>query len=123
MLFYRERDVNARQRSLYFAFFSSGLCSVFRSRAGDLETLRKAVDEGRSEADPAAAPEAERLVSDREKDHAHNSHWLEDGKGGPSRFVAYYDAASLYPSSGKLQNLPDGSLPKASNEADPIFLS
>jgi hypothetical protein len=60
-------------------------------------------------------------VSDREEDHAHNSHWLEDGKGGPSRFVAYYDAASLYPSSGKLQNLPEGSLPKASIEANPIF--
>ena len=30
---------------------------------------------------------------------AHNSHWLSDG--GESRYVGYYDAASLYPSSSK----------------------
>ena len=29
----------------------------------------------------------------------HNSHWLSDG--GESRYVGYYDAASLYPSSSK----------------------
>ena len=63
--------------------------------------MRAVVNEGREEDDPAAAPSTERLVSDRQEDHAHNSHWLEDGAGGPSRFVAYYDAASLYPSSGK----------------------
>ena len=106
---------------LFSTFVSSGLCSIFRSRAGDPATLREAVNEGRLQNDPAAAPEVERLVSDREEDHAHNSHWLEGGKGGPSRFVAYYDAASLYPSSGKHRNLPEGSLPKASIEADPIF--
>jgi len=31
----------------------------------------------------------------------HHSHWRNDGL--PSRWVAYYDAASLYPSSGKQQ--------------------
>ena len=30
---------------------------------------------------------------------AHNSHWLSDG--GESRYVGYYDAALLYPSSSK----------------------
>ena len=29
----------------------------------------------------------------------HNSHWLSDGK--ESRYVGYYDAASLYPSSSE----------------------
>lgn len=72
---------------------------MFRSRAGNPERLEEAVNEGRQQLDPAAAPAASRLVSDRLQDHAHNSHWLEDG--GPSRFVAYYDAASLYPSSGE----------------------
>ena len=29
-----------------------------------------------------------------------NAHWLKDSQ--PSNFCAYYDAASLYPASGKL---------------------
>jgi len=32
---------------------------------------------------------------------AHNSHWLPPRTGGPSRYIGYYDAASLYPSSGE----------------------
>jgi len=54
-------------------------------------------------------------VSKNPKDQLHNSHWLDEdncGEGsrflqrpkagsGPSRYVAYYDAASLYPSSGE----------------------
>lgn len=51
----------------------------------------------------------EGFVSKDPLDHAHNSHWLRGPSpssagsqiSGPSRFVAYYDAASLYPSSGK----------------------
>ena len=32
----------------------------------------------------------------------HNSHWIKDPHhSGPSRYVGYYDAASLYPSSSK----------------------
>ncbi len=32
----------------------------------------------------------------------HNAHWLPDAAdSGPSRYVGYYDAASLYPSSSK----------------------
>ena len=47
--------------------------------------------------------------------HRHQSHWRNDGL--PSRWVAYYDAASLYPSSGEtsfifsLSPLPPPSLP------------
>ena len=32
----------------------------------------------------------------------HNSHWIKDPHhSGPSRYVGYYDAASLYPSSSE----------------------
>ena len=37
--------------------------------------------------------------------YSNNAHWLpQEGssRGGPSRFVGYYDAASLYPSSGEI---------------------
>ena len=74
---------------------------MFRSRAGQPETLREAVNEGRRECDPSVPDSlGESLVSDLDADHTHNAHWLEDKEGGPSRYVAYYDAASLYPSSG-----------------------
>ena len=46
---------------------------------------------------------------DDDVESRHNSHWLpcnnddddDDDKSGPSRWINYYDAASLYPSSGK----------------------
>ena len=122
----RNRWKNTHKHNYYFCCFAcSGLCSVFRSRAGDPDTLRAVVNEGREENDPAAAASAERLVSDRHEDHAHNSHWLEEGEGGPSRFVAYYDAASLYPSSGEQRPCalfpPQWERSKASIEAYPIF--
>ena len=59
-------------------FLSRGLCTVARSEAGLTQTGESGIP--------------------------HQSHWL--GKevpgepGQPSRSVAYYDAASLYPSSG-----------------------
>ena len=70
-----------------FCFFSfSGLCSVYRSKAG-------------------------KIPGEEEEQPCHNSHWLrgqnEEGGGGdlplggPSRYVGYYDAASLYPASSK----------------------
>jgi hypothetical protein len=56
-----------------------GLCSVYRSSAGN------AGDRSRGNtADPL---------------HRNNAHWIKDAE--PSRWVAYYDAASLYPSSGE----------------------
>ena len=70
-----------------FCFFSfSGLCSVYRSKAGKIPG------------------------GEEEEQPCHNSHWLrgpteEGGEdlplGGPSRYVGYYDAASLYPASSK----------------------
>ena len=62
-------------------FYCSGLCAVYRSKAGEFE------------------PSSDSPT--------HNSHWLMKNKvggggGGPSRYVGYYDATSLYPSSSKL---------------------
>ena len=56
-------------------FFFRGLCAVYRSQAG-------------------RSPE-----SGAESKH-HNGHWL-SGSRGPSNYVGYYDAASLYPSSSE----------------------
>ena len=53
---------------------------MFRSRAGATP-----LDEDEGAAAAAAAP--------------HNAHWLDGGEA--SKFVGYYDAASLYPSSSK----------------------
>lgn len=72
----------------FFSFFSppgSGLCSVYRSEAGRI----------------GENPDSENLKN--------NAHWLseaeeyDDGpfQPQPSNTVAYYDAASLYPSSGE----------------------
>lgn len=59
-----------------------GLCAVFRAEAGPLP--------------PTAGDD-----SGEQQQHArnHHSHWRDDGE--PSRCLAYYDAASLYPSSGE----------------------
>lgn len=68
-----------------------GLCTILRSAAGGQDRL---VDD--DDDDDAAA-------------YKNNSHWLSNGVGGGggggenSNFVGYYDAASLYPSSGELR--------------------
>lgn len=83
-----------------------GLCSVFRSRAGDPDLLKEVVGGSGGGGDDPGNPvlDSSRLVSGDSRRHNHNIHWLEDELGetcdGPSRCVAYYDAASLYPSSG-----------------------
>jgi hypothetical protein len=43
-------------------------------------------------------------VDDSRWQYKHNVHWLSEKEGcsGPSRYVGYYDAASLYPSSSKI---------------------
>jgi hypothetical protein len=65
-------------------FFSlSGLCSIFRSEAG-------------GQADRFDSAEA---AADQDLNYRNNAHWLNNGE--PSNFVAYYDATSLYPSSGE----------------------
>ena len=86
---------------------------MFRSCAGQAETLSAYL---KKTADAAAAAEDnddEEIVVDPStvllagsRDSAHNSHWLADGEGGPSRYVGYYDAASLYPSSGEPASQP-----------------
>ena len=93
-----------------------GLCSVFRSRAGDPDLLKEVVGGGGGGDDDPGNPvlDSSRLVSGDSRRHNHNIHWLEDELGetcdGPSRCVAYYDAASLYPSSGTSQYLRGGNL-------------
>ena len=87
---------------------------MFRSCAGQAETLSAYL---KKTADAAAAEDNddddEEIVVDPStvllagsRDSAHNSHWLADGEGGPSRYVGYYDAASLYPSSGEPASRP-----------------
>jgi len=102
--------------SFHSRFFSSphpysGLCSVFRSRAGEPtrldEILKQPTDAGGDDDDdPVLEPEIRVKVSRREEDHRNNAHLVDDnddggGGSGPSRYVAYCDAASLYPSSGE----------------------
>ena len=67
--------------------FCRGLCCVYRSRAGQFPEA--------GDGEPADNP-------------PHNSHWLPEDKGGPSRYVGYYDATSLYPSSSKFLCLKFG---------------
>ena len=100
---------------------------MFRSSAGNSAVLAEYLNSALKSASPNDDDDEELDVDDLttasrdSRSYAHNAHWLPAGSGGPSRYVGYYDAASLYPSSGKLQNLPEGSLPKASIEANPIF--
>lgn len=72
-------------------FFCRGLCSVFRSKAGQMtagENDRHEEEKGEEEASST--------------NFLHNSHWIKDPHhSGPSRYVGYYDAASLYPSSSE----------------------
>ena len=79
-LFLRNILIELKQPKNNDAFFSlSGLCSIFRSEAGG---------------------QADRFAEGEEGlNYRNNAHWLDNGE--PSNFVAYYDATSLYPSSGE----------------------
>ena len=67
---------------------------MFRSRAGQMVTGQANDDVDDDDDDDAAKINPANLL--------HNSHWIESpGLSGPSRYVGYYDAASLYPSSSK----------------------
>ena len=74
---------------------------VARNRAGQSDCLPSAnsvVDDNDDEDD-----DDDDDVDD-DVESRHNSHWLpcnNDDESGPSRWINYYDAASLYPSSGK----------------------
>ena len=58
-----------------------GLCTILRSAAGGQDCVQDFDDD----------------------DYKNNSHWLSDGDN--SNYVGYYDAASLYPSSGEFERL------------------
>ena len=66
-----------------FFYFFSGLCTILRSEAGGQEE--------RFEGETSAAA----------GDYCNNAHWLGETNAQASNYVAYYDATSLYPSSGK----------------------
>jgi len=78
-----------------YQFLSScrGLCTILRSEAGGQTDLEE--------------PTAHANATDN-RAYKNNAHWLSsaaadggDDEGQPSNFVAYYDAASLYPTSGE----------------------
>jgi len=100
------------------SLFSRGLCSVFRSRGGDPEVIRKALKKARvdvsdddddyddiQDVPPAFQDSGSRFISPDPAAQNHNVHWSMTTSSRPTlsppRHVAYYDAASLYPSSGE----------------------
>ena len=67
-------------------YFSSGLTTILRSEAG-------------GQSDRFGPTEDIEL----QQNYHNNAHWLHPPEAAlPSNFVAYYDATSLYPSSGEL---------------------
>ncbi len=52
---------------------------------------------------------------DTEINYRNNSHWKRAANCGLSNYVSYYDAASLYPSSGKKETHIDGGTHLRSN--------
>jgi hypothetical protein len=72
-----------------------GLTSVYRSKAGgqDLEDAAAAADDDDDDDDD----------NDDEINYRNNSHWKKASMCCLSNYVSYYDAASLYPSSGTIQ--------------------
>ena len=73
--------------------FFRGLTSVYRSKAGgqDLEDADNTNDNDDDDED-----------DDDEINYRNNSHWKNASMCGLSNYVSYYDAASLYPSSGTI---------------------
>ena len=72
-----------------------------------------------------APPEDTERLEDDERNYKNNAHSLPAGVvGSDSNYVSYYDAASLYPSSGKLASLPPScarACLKKSNAVSPRF--
>ncbi len=68
----------------------SGLTSVYRSKAGG-QDLEDDDEDGAVNGDE----------DDTEINYRNNNHWKRAADCGLSNYVSYYDAASLYPSSGK----------------------
>ena len=70
-------------------FYLGGLCSIFRRQAGNLFS-----DNIDGDNDDTAE------IDKNSFNYCHNSHWL-NSDSDLSKYVGYYDATSLYPSSGK----------------------
>ena len=87
-----------------------GLCSVYRTVAGGQGDGARpwffATDEkNRRDGEVHDDDDDDDVDEDFSCAYSNNAHWLpQEGSscGGPSRFVGYYDAASLYPSSGEI---------------------
>lgn len=83
---------------------------MFRSSAGNSAVLAEYLNSALKSASPNDDDDDDEeldvddltTASRDSRSYAHNAHWLPAGSGGPSRYVGYYDAASLYPSSGRL---------------------
>lgn len=61
---------------------------MFRSKAGEMRSDQDKDCENDDSVNPT--------------NFLHNSHWIKNPQNsGPSRYLGYYDAASLYPSSSK----------------------
>ena len=79
--------------------FFRGLTSVYRSKAGgqDLEDADNTNDNDDDDDDDDNDDD-----DDDEINYRNNSHWKKASMCGLSNYVSYYDAASLYPSSGTI---------------------
>lgn len=73
-----ERKTGAAPKAAFFVS-RRGLCTILRSAAGGQDTV---------------------AGWDRES-YRNNAHWLRPELSGDSNYACYYDAASLYPSSGE----------------------
>ncbi len=80
---------------------------MYRSKAGgqDLEDDDEDEDDGDDD--------------DTEINYRNNSHWKRAADCGLSNYVSYYDAASLYPSSGKNNNNNNKTLQQSGNVFHP----
>ena len=63
--------------------YLGGLCSIFRRQAGQM------FEDGKTDE-----------INCNKNEYCNNTHWLQ-GDSDKSKYVGYYDATSLYPSSGK----------------------
>lgn len=78
----------------FYIFVFRGLCSVYRSTVGRWDNVVNDNDD-----DAKTNLKQQDLPS-----YGNNAHWLPNFDGacpGPSNYALYYDAASLYPASGK----------------------
>ena len=70
-----------------------------RSEAGGQTDRFGSVDDDDDDDDDDEPPRAKKS---KQQNYHNNAHWLQPPSlSEPSNYVAYYDAAALYPSSGK----------------------